>query len=166
MEDFDRYTVRALRQLLRNASLNTEGSRAELVSRATEYSRFIYEQMSQSNFVEFYAAELSTEQAESINQENMNLIEGREEQQTADGSIQQELRDIKHQLESLQREVYSQRRTIESLQRELNQIRQNNMSLSNEAQPSMSSVTPTSLRNMPFRNDRRNSRNEDRRNSK
>lgn len=126
LNNLNNYTISALREKLRSRGLLTEGNKATLISRLQ--NMLGHQLMDQPNSAEFLAnVELSVE-ADNANEGNANLAERGGEQPT----------------EKLIQELIEE---IELMQRELNQIRQNNMSLSCEVRPSISSVTSTSSRN-------------------
>jgi len=74
MNDFTNYTIAALRQELRKRELYMAGNKAILALRLKNAIEF--EQMNQPNAAELLAdVEISTEQVDSVNEENANSIE-------------------------------------------------------------------------------------------
>ncbi|KAM0735152.1 hypothetical protein ACS0PU_011265 [Formica fusca] len=154
LNNLNNYTISALREKLRSRGLLTEGNKATLISRLQ--NMLGHQLMNQPNPAEFLAnVELSVE-ADNANEGNANLAERGGEQPTEKliqelieeiESVKRELDSTRREKESLQRKFDFQKRKNELMQRELDQIRQNNMSLSCEVRPSISSVTSTSSRN-------------------
>lgn len=170
-----KYTKPALKEELRKRGLLTEGDKPTLALRLQIH----FEQMNQLNPAELLAdVEISTEQVDTVNEENANSIEREQELE----SLKQELEKYKHEKESLQEELASVKRELDSVKGKLNQtqneknllqenfnslqgryqrlqrqLNQNNMPLSSEVRPSISSVTSTTSREMLGEFNRRNS---------
>lgn len=130
MDDFNKYTKLALKEMLRSRGLLTEGDKRTLALRLK--NAVVVEQMNQPNAAEFLAdVEILTEQANDVNEENANSIE-REEEQLAKESIPQEFESVREELDSIKHEKELLQQELEFVKQKLDTTKREKESLQQE----------------------------------